>query len=315
MSSVGAAPRGARTARQPRRHPGEQCPRRSQPQERREVARAQDPRGQGALGAKCAEARHARLEIRRAAGRGWRRVSGARERAVRGAGSGRRPAARARAPGRDRRLAPCPRRPHGGRAVRVRRWDNAGLGIALIRDGNGTRSFDTLLRYRGAAMAEFWRALKTLKALQAEQARSAAAAAPRPARRPCRACGAHTRRPGRRASDLAPTERTRAPHGIPAARAAHRRPCPARARRARNAERTRPAPGETGARGHEGSRAEILVASERMQPFNLGVSCHAGIAERKEEPVRLRRDRPPPTVSRFGTPGSGQRRVRRWRAA
>ena len=45
-----------------------------------------------------------------------------------------------------------------------------GLGLALIRDGNGTRSFETLLRYRGAAMAEFWRALKTLKALQAEQA-------------------------------------------------------------------------------------------------------------------------------------------------
>jgi hypothetical protein len=45
-----------------------------------------------------------------------------------------------------------------------------GLGLALIRDGNGTRSFETLLRYRGAAMAEFWRALRTLKALQAEQA-------------------------------------------------------------------------------------------------------------------------------------------------
>jgi hypothetical protein len=43
-------------------------------------------------------------------------------------------------------------------------------GLALIRDGNGTRSFETLLRYRGAAMAEFWRALRTLKALQAEQA-------------------------------------------------------------------------------------------------------------------------------------------------
>jgi hypothetical protein len=45
-----------------------------------------------------------------------------------------------------------------------------GLGLALIRDGNGTRSFETLLRYRGAAMAEFWRALRTLKALQADQA-------------------------------------------------------------------------------------------------------------------------------------------------
>ena len=51
-----------------------------------------------------------------------------------------------------------------------RRSADGGLGLALIRDGNGARSFETLLRYRGAAMAEFWRALHTLKALQAEQA-------------------------------------------------------------------------------------------------------------------------------------------------
>jgi hypothetical protein len=51
-----------------------------------------------------------------------------------------------------------------------RSYSNAGPGLALIRDGNGTRSFETLLRYRSAAMAEFWRALRTLKALQAEQA-------------------------------------------------------------------------------------------------------------------------------------------------
>jgi hypothetical protein len=51
-----------------------------------------------------------------------------------------------------------------------RRWENAGLGMALIRDGNGTRSFETLMRYRNAAMAEFMRALRTLKALQAEPA-------------------------------------------------------------------------------------------------------------------------------------------------
>ena len=50
-----------------------------------------------------------------------------------------------------------------------RRVAHGGLGLALIRDGNGARSFETLLRYRGAAMAEFWRALRTLKALQAEQ--------------------------------------------------------------------------------------------------------------------------------------------------
>jgi hypothetical protein len=53
--------------------------------------------------------------------------------------------------------------------IAERRYGAGGLGLALIRDGNGTRSFETLLRYRGAALAELWRALRTLKALQAEQ--------------------------------------------------------------------------------------------------------------------------------------------------
>jgi hypothetical protein len=49
------------------------------------------------------------------------------------------------------------------------RMDRDGdLALALIRDGNGTRSIDTLMRYRGRAQAEFYRALRTLKALQAE---------------------------------------------------------------------------------------------------------------------------------------------------
>ncbi|HSA79606.1 MAG TPA: hypothetical protein VLE23_02210, partial [Geminicoccaceae bacterium] len=52
---------------------------------------------------------------------------------------------------------------------KVEDYGAAGAGLALIRDGNSTRSFETLLRYRGAAMAEFSRALHTLKALQAEQ--------------------------------------------------------------------------------------------------------------------------------------------------
>ena len=41
------------------------------------------------------------------------------------------------------------------------------LGAALVRDGHGPRAFDTLLRYRGATLAEFWRALAALRALQA----------------------------------------------------------------------------------------------------------------------------------------------------
>jgi hypothetical protein len=69
-----------------------------------------------------------------------------------------------------------------------RKGPSGGIGLALIRDCNGARSFETLLRYRGAAMAEFWRALRTLKALQAEQAvalqEAVAAPLTRPAARP-----------------------------------------------------------------------------------------------------------------------------------
>ncbi|MGH6901913.1 MAG: hypothetical protein ACREIR_04170 [Geminicoccaceae bacterium] len=52
------------------------------------------------------------------------------------------------------------------------------LGMAVIRDGNGTRAFETLLRYRAAADGQLLRALRTLKALQAEALQAAAAAAP-----------------------------------------------------------------------------------------------------------------------------------------
>jgi hypothetical protein len=45
---------------------------------------------------------------------------------------------------------------------------SADLGIAVIRDGNTTRSVETVLRYRNGATTEFLRALKTLQALQAE---------------------------------------------------------------------------------------------------------------------------------------------------
>ena len=72
--------------------------------------------------------------------------------------------------------------------LEFRSYEDANAGLALIRDGNATRTFDTLMRYRGAAMAEFWRALKTLKALQAEQAAGAQALemAPKQPRAPAR---------------------------------------------------------------------------------------------------------------------------------
>jgi hypothetical protein len=78
-----------------------------------------------------------------------------------------------------------------------RRWEDAGVGMALIRDGNGTRSFETLLRYRSAAMAEFWRALKTLKALQAEPAAEIGATIPQGRR-------AHLPRPNEPEGSAAP---------------------------------------------------------------------------------------------------------------
>ena len=130
-----------------------------------------------------------------------------------------------------------------------RGYANTSPGLALIRDGNGTRSFETLLRYRGAAMAEFWRALKTLKALQAEQARDAgqaietgraeAVVAPRPAPRR-----------GRRASQRArPNEPERRSVLHPSLEYLLREPArarrPARARCALAAERTRGQPHAT----------------------------------------------------------------------
>jgi hypothetical protein len=55
--------------------------------------------------------------------------------------------------------------PHVGLDARGR---PGGVGLALIRDGHGQRAIDTLLRYRGAVQAEFWRALRALSALKAE---------------------------------------------------------------------------------------------------------------------------------------------------
>ena len=100
-----------------------------------------------------------------------------------------------------------------------RSYEGANAGVALIRDGNGTRSFETLMRYRNAAMAEFWRALRALKALHAEHAEEHAADAEvreLPSRQP--------RAPARLASRPAPNEPERRPlHEI-------RHPGPGRAR-------------------------------------------------------------------------------------
>jgi hypothetical protein len=66
-------------------------------------------------------------------------------------------------------------------------WNHLGgagrnLGLALIRDCNNARAFDTLLRYRGGTLAELWRALRTLKALQVERHAQEVREAARPQR-------------------------------------------------------------------------------------------------------------------------------------
>ena len=81
-----------------------------------------------------------------------------------------------------RHLAPA--RPDGaGAASGVEADPHAALGAGLIRDGNGPRVLETLLRYRGAVQGELFRALGALRLLQAE-ARALAAAGPAGTRAP-----------------------------------------------------------------------------------------------------------------------------------
>ena len=44
----------------------------------------------------------------------------------------------------------------------------AALGLGLMRDGNGPRALETLVRYRGSVLAELFRALAALRLLQAQ---------------------------------------------------------------------------------------------------------------------------------------------------
>jgi hypothetical protein len=96
------------------------------------------------------------------------------------------------------------------------------LGLALVRDGNGSRSFDTLLRYRGSAMAELWRALRALKALQAE------APDEREARGRARPAGAATGRATDRTRSARESWRNRACAGRRTPVLLDGLPCPAR---------------------------------------------------------------------------------------
>jgi hypothetical protein len=52
------------------------------------------------------------------------------------------------------------------------------LGIGLVRDGNGPRALETLVRYRGSVLAELFRTLAALKLLQADARESPESTAP-----------------------------------------------------------------------------------------------------------------------------------------
>jgi hypothetical protein len=118
--------------------------------------------------------------------------------------------------------------------VFAERWRNCprdgGIGLALIRDGNSTRSIETLMRYRGAAQTELLRSLRELKALRAEAARAATAEAPARALAPARRA---TLGPASPARPAAPATNPNEPER-PAARDLDRvmpdRPAPAQGR-------------------------------------------------------------------------------------
>ena len=234
---------------------------------------------------KCAEARPARLELRRAPGRGCRRVPDARGGAAGRAGAGRRAPGRARAPRRGRRLASGAGRSHGGRAVR-----GAALGERRGRHGPDPRwqrhpQLRDAPALPRAAMAEFWR-------------RSRRSRPCRPSRRPC---SSRRRAPISRWSTGPPARRAGA--------GAASRPDPQRAAATRIApDRTNPGP---------------LMAYVLPEPPIAGPPCtNCGVSRYQTNPNRmnsrpagrLRRRRPPhpggsPKRRRARTIGSGRRRA------
>jgi hypothetical protein len=150
----------------------------------------------------------------------------------------------------------------------ARMMEAGNMGLALIRDGNGARAFDTLLRYRGTAAAELWRALRALKALQAEAAARPAAL---PERHALAAPHAVPIEPESRADpdDRAPSQAAREPAPLPAAPAsavpAGARPVPMQL------------PDEPERRANPGARPAPAIPSKVAAP-NGAASLLAGTA-------------------------------------
>jgi hypothetical protein len=105
-----------------------------------------------------------------------------------------------------------------------RRGRDGDLGLALVRDGNGTKSLETLLRYRGAALAEFMRALRTLQALQAEARAGAGLSAAPPARRRRLLAQRNEPEQARRINALPPKPAAEPRHDAPGSESPRRRP-------------------------------------------------------------------------------------------
>ena len=258
MSRSGAAPRAAVPvpgARQARRNPSEQCPRRGQSQERRQVARAEEPEGkarsaQNALKHGMRAQKYVLLPQEDAAAFAALETAIVAELAPEGVLQtllARRVAVAAwRLERADRMEA---------EVLEFRSYEDANAGLALIRDGNATRSFDTLMRYRNAAMAEFWR-------------RSRRSRRSRPSRRPapwrCReqTCALASRRRA--------TERTQEGCGAPA------RLCACPIHRSRSVRYTsaaapwlpdqpEPAPRSGGRQRRGAERTRSAPASERAE--------------------------------------------------
>ena len=140
------------------------------------------------------------------------------------------------------------------------------LGLALIRDGNGARAFDTLLRYRGAAQAELARTLRMLKVLQAEApAREAATPAELPIEPKAR------RNPGETVPTAAADEAARdtpqiARPAVPATdhrESAHRSGAPGRQPSEPEARRI---PGESADKEPQGSCAASPAVPSSLRP-------------------------------------------------
>jgi hypothetical protein len=121
-----------------------------------------------------------------------------------------------------------------------------------MRDGNGPRALDTLVRYRGSVLAELFRAFAALRLLQADARELPEADAPDTRPRSCRA-PRHDQTNPRRHGKTRPWLSSRGMNRVPARPPAKIERCcrrPASAGMARALAKARPPACRRGQRGH-----------------------------------------------------------------